>query len=55
MLRVGRPAIDGVVGSDAPPTDQRGILRPQGAGYDIGAVEWRPEDLLKLYLPLILR
>lgn len=35
----GSPAIDGVVGNDAPVFDQRGVARPLGAGYDIGAVE----------------
>ena len=36
--------------------DQRGVIRPQGAACDIGAVEYRTgEELSKLYLPLILR
>jgi hypothetical protein len=60
MLKAGSPAIDGVVGSDAPATDQRGWARPQGGGYDIGAVERQPTDsdiplLPGLYLALILR
>ena len=44
MLKPGSPAIDGVLGSDAPTTDQRGVARPQGGGYDIGAVERRSSD-----------
>ena len=58
MLEVGSPAIDAVVGSDAPATDQRGFPRPQGGGYDIGAVERQSGDFVfpptKLYFPLIL-
>ena len=41
-LIVGSPAIDGVTDNSpngAPATDQRGVARPQGAGYDIGAFE----------------
>jgi hypothetical protein len=58
MLKLGSPALDGVVGSDAPATDQRGVLRPQGVGFDIGAVERQAADsdlAPRLYLPLILR
>ena len=58
MLKLGSPAIDGVVGSDAPSTDQRSLPRPQGGGYDIGAVERQPTDsdlAPRLYLPLIRR
>jgi hypothetical protein len=54
MLKLGSPAIDGVTGSDAPSTDQRGIARPQGSGYDIGAVERRSTDsdrAPRVYLP----
>jgi CSLREA domain-containing protein len=32
-------AIDGIACTNAPPTDQRGVTRPQGAICDIGAVE----------------
>jgi len=50
MPKAGSPAIDGVVGSDAPSTDQRGVPRPQnggqGGGYDIGAVEVTAADLV---------
>ena len=42
-LLVGSPAIDGVTFSapnSAPSKDQRGVARPQGARYDIGAYEY---------------
>ena len=42
-LLAGSPAIDGVTFSapnSAPSTDQRGVARPQGARYDIGAYEF---------------
>ncbi|MDR0201847.1 MAG: Ig-like domain repeat protein [Delftia acidovorans] len=35
----GSPALDGVACTAAPGTDQRGVVRPQGARCDIGAVE----------------
>ena len=35
----GSPALDGVDCTAAPGTDQRGVVRPQGARCDIGAVE----------------
>jgi Ca2+-binding RTX toxin-like protein len=35
----GSPAIDTADPEDFPPTDQRGVDRPQGAGPDIGAFE----------------
>jgi hypothetical protein len=39
-LLAGSPAIDAVTsGCPPPPTDQRGVLRPQGAACDIGAYE----------------
>jgi hypothetical protein len=44
MLAPGSPAIDGVFGNDAPATDQRGTPRPQGLGFDVGAVERTPTD-----------
>ncbi len=37
----GSPAID-AGSANCPPTDQRGIGRPQGAACDIGAYEWQP-------------
>jgi hypothetical protein len=41
-LLPGSPAIDGAHAIDCTPVDQRGVLRPQGAGCDIGAVEATP-------------
>jgi CSLREA domain-containing protein len=38
-LLPGSPAIDAAVLANCPPTDQRGVPRPQGAGCDIGAFE----------------
>lgn len=35
----GSPAIDGILGLQAPSMDQRNYPRPAGLGYDIGAVE----------------
>ena len=58
MLKLGSPAIDGVAGSDAPTTDQRGLPRPQGGSYDIGSVKRQPTDsdlVPRLYLPLVQR
>jgi hypothetical protein len=56
----GSPAIDripGMPGVDFPPTDQRGISRPQGILADIGAVEVGPQvDLpMKVYLAAVYR
>ncbi|MEO8256964.1 MAG: right-handed parallel beta-helix repeat-containing protein [Acidobacteriota bacterium] len=39
-LRSDSPAIDAGVFLDAVPTDLRGVSRPQGNGYDIGAYEF---------------
>ena len=42
-LLTGSPAINGVTfaaPNSAPATDQRGVARPQGAGFDIGAYEF---------------
>ncbi len=58
MPKLGSPAIDGVVGSDAPAIDQRGLPRPVLPGYDIGAVERQPGDSSlapRIYLPLVLK
>jgi hypothetical protein len=38
-LLAGSPALDVADGSGAPATDQRGVARPLGAGFDIGAFE----------------
>ncbi len=43
LPRAGSPAIDAV--EAGPPADQRGVARPQGAGFDSGAVEVGPDDL----------
>jgi beta-glucanase (GH16 family) len=37
----GSPGIDAADAAACPPTDQRGVRRPQGAGCDIGAFERR--------------
>jgi hypothetical protein len=43
----GSPAIDAGNDASCPATDQRGVVRPQGAHCDIGAVERQnPEDLI---------
>ena len=55
-LLTDSPAIDGVTfnaPNSAPSTDQRGVTRPQGVLYDIGAYEY--EFQYSLYLPLIMR
>ncbi len=36
------PAINNGTSSGAPPTDQRGVTRPQGATFDVGSVEVAP-------------
>ncbi len=38
-LQVGSPAIDAANATGAPATDQRGVARPVGTGFDIGAFE----------------
>ena len=47
----GSPLIDAALLATCPPTDQRGVPRPLGAGCDIGAVEVRPP----VFLPVIRR
>jgi len=39
-LLTGSPAINAADPNNFPPTDQRGVIRPQGAGPDIGAFEF---------------
>ena len=39
-LLPGSPAIGAADSAGAPPTDQRGVVRPQGPGVDIGAFEY---------------
>jgi hypothetical protein len=41
-LLAGSPAIDAADAASCPETDQRGIIRPFGAGCDIGAFESAP-------------
>jgi len=43
-LEAGSPAIDhgGTSANGCPPTDQRGVTRPQGPACDIGAFEFVP-------------
>ena len=58
MLKSGSPAIDGAASSDALGTDQRGLSRPYGSGYDIGAEGRRVNDVSiipRLWLPLVVR
>jgi CSLREA domain-containing protein/uncharacterized repeat protein (TIGR01451 family) len=51
-LALGSPAIDAGTATGAPPTDQRGIARPQGSAYDMGAYEGtafcQPDAMIKL-------
>jgi hypothetical protein len=57
-LLAGSPAIDGVTynpPNGAPPTDQRGIARPQSVVYDIGSYEYEYLLLPCIYLPLVIR
>lgn len=42
LPKPGSPAIDGGTSVNAPNVDQRGIARPRGGGYDVGAVEIDP-------------
>jgi len=44
-LLPGSVAIDAGVASECPPTDQRGVPRPQGAGCDAGAYEYEPPTI----------
>jgi len=49
-LRSSSPAVDAGSATDAPVVDLDGDPRPSGAGYDIGADEWR---MTRVYLPLV--
>lgn len=54
LLLRGNQAIDAGTSAGCPPTDERGVIRPQGPACDVGAVEVTPEDLyLKSFLPLL--
>jgi hypothetical protein len=50
VLHPRSPAIDAGADTGCPPTDQRGVARPQGAHCDIGAFELM---IARIYLPLI--
>jgi hypothetical protein len=41
-LLAGSPAIDAADAAICPATDQRGVVRPQGAGCDVGSFEFAP-------------
>ncbi|MCA9111997.1 MAG: hypothetical protein KDA52_18740, partial [Planctomycetaceae bacterium] len=47
-LLPGSPAIDSASNATSPVTDQRGIPRPQGIGFDIGAVELAPPLIVEI-------
>ena len=58
LPKIGSPAIDGIIGTDCPSFDQRGVGRPKGSSCDIGSVERAPSDPpypVGAYLPLLLR
>jgi hypothetical protein len=42
-LLSGSPAIDAADNAVCPATDQRGVVRPQGTGCDVGAFEFMPQ------------
>jgi hypothetical protein len=54
-LLAGSPAIGAGDNNGCPPTDQRGVSRPQGVFCDIGAFEVVVIYTQKLYLPFIQR
>ncbi len=51
------PALDGGARAGCAGADRRGVVRPQGAGCDIGAIERRTDEagIHALYLPALLR
>jgi nitrous oxidase accessory protein NosD len=49
-LRAGSPAIDRGSAVAAPSADYRGVPRPQGAGFDMGAYEYQPKAAALLLL-----
>ena len=53
-LGTGSPAINAGDDTRCEPTDQRGVLRPQGVHCDIGAYELE-FPMRMIYLPLIVR
>jgi len=54
-LLLGSPAVDRGrdLRAEGVATDQRGITRPQGLAYDIGAFETGPRSLVPLIMPLL--
>lgn len=54
-LLAGSPAIDAGTNSGCPPTDQRGVARPQGSACDIGAFELVPKPATPATADLRLR
>lgn len=56
-LLLGSPAVDRGrdLLAEGVSTDQRGITRPQGRAFDIGAFETGPRSLVPLLAPLLLR
>jgi CSLREA domain-containing protein len=56
-LLLGSPAVDRGrdLGAEGVTTDQRGSVRPQGSGFDIGAFETSQRSLIPLLAPLLLR
>ena len=58
LPKLGSPAIDQATSIGTTIFDQRHLIRPRGAGYDIGAVERQPDDydlVPKVFLPAALR
>ena len=47
-LRSGSPALNAASAAHAPATDQRGVARPSGIGFDIGAYEGAGVPLLEI-------
>lgn len=47
-LAPGAPAIDSGVEISDVGADRRGVQRPTGAKYDVGAYEWQPTDRMEL-------
>lgn len=52
-ILAGSPAQDTADSATSLSTDQRGVTRPQGAGFDIGAYEARPPDFSFSAIPTI--
>ncbi len=46
-LQPGSAAIDSGSAALAPLTDIEGVPRPQGAGFDLGAYEWRIDTIFR--------